>query len=184
MWVNTTLATLTAFTELSSWGNSSTTPGRFTYAFGPNAASQMRAQTRYDAGANGTDIFAQNATTPSPVNNGTWHMLSWTFDTGSKVLSSYYDGALINTFTSAAASSQMVTGSSAFGTLGYKGDTGNFLNMGSVTYDEIYVFRGAATAAEISNLYTLNAIPEPTSLALAGISALLLGGVRRRAVAR
>lgn len=182
MWVNTTTGSFNVFTDLSSWGNSSATPGRFSYAFGPSGSSAMRAQTRFDAGANGTDIFARTVTTPAPLNDAQWHMLSWTFDTGTKVLNSYFDGMLVDSFTSAAASAQMVTGSSAFGTLGFKGDSGNFLN-GSIAFDEIYVFRGAATDAEIQNLYTLNVIPEPSALALTGICALALGLSRRRNLA-
>jgi len=179
MWVNTAATAFNVFTDLSSWGNSSTTPGRFTYGFGPSGASQMRAQTRFDAGANGTDIFARSVATPTPLNNASWHMLSWTFDPGSKVLKSYFDGALLETFTSTAANTQMVTGSSASGTLGFKGDSGNFLN-GTFAFDEMYVFRGAASDAEIQNLYALNVIPEPNSMALGAAGASLMGILRRR----
>ena len=179
MWVNTANTAFNVFVDLSSWGNLTANPGRFAYAFGPAGATQMRGQTRFDNGsANGADIFARTVTT-STLNDSNWHMLSWTFDTSTGTLNSYFDGSLVETFISTAASFQMVTSSSSFGTLGFKGDTGNFIN-GSITFDEIYVFRGAATDSEILNLFNLNVIPEPSSFALAGVSGLLLGGFRLR----
>jgi hypothetical protein len=178
MWVNTNATTFNVFTDLSSWGNASATPGRFSYAFGPSGSSQMRAQTRFDAGTNGTDIFARSVTTPAPLNDSAWHMLSWTFDPGAKLLKSYFDGALIDTFPSTAVNTQMVTSSSAFGTLGFKGDSGNFFT-GSFTFDEMYVFRGVASDAQIQNLYNLNVIPEPVSAALTAFAGGIMAAFRR-----
>jgi hypothetical protein len=80
--------------------------------FGPSTPTQMRGQTRFDNGAPlGGDIYARGATT-STLNDNNWHMLSWTFDTATGTLRSYFDAALVDTFTSAATSFQMVTSSS------------------------------------------------------------------------
>ena len=183
MWINTLNTSFNGFTTLSDWGNSNSTPGRFSYAFSFSSATQMRAQSRFDNGtAVGGDIYARAATTPV-LNNGAWHMLTWTFDPTTGTLRSYFDASLVDTFTSTAASFQMVTASSLFGSLGLKGDSGNFIN-GSVTFDEIYVFRGAASDSEIQNLYTLNVVPEPTSFGLAGVGAFLLTIARRRVARR
>ena len=129
-------------------------------------------------GTNGTDIYARSVTT-APLNDANWHMLTWSFETNTGTLRSYFDGALVDTFTSAAANFQMVTSSSTFGSLGFKGDTGNFIN-GSITFDEMYVFLGAATDSEVQNLFASNVIPEPGSLALTGLGAILLGVCRHR----
>jgi hypothetical protein len=178
MWIKTANTNFNGFAGLSDWGNAATSPGRFSYGFGPNTPTQMRGQTRFDNGsANGADIYARTPTTPT-LNDSNFHMLLWTFDTGSGTIKSYFDGQLVETFTSAATSFQMVTSSSQFGSLGLKGDTGTFIN-GSITFDEIHVFRGAASDAEIQNLFAINAVPEPASSALLGIGALL-SGIRRR----
>jgi hypothetical protein len=141
----------------------------------------MRGQTRFDNGsANGADIYARTPTT-SALNDGNWHMLSWTFNTSNGQISSYFDGGLVESFTSIATSFQMVTASSSFGSLGLKGDTGTFIN-GSITWDEIYVFRGVASNSEIQSLFSANAIPEPGSSALFLIGSLLFGCARRRSL--
>jgi hypothetical protein len=181
-WLNTTVTVNQQFTLLGDWGNSATTPGKFAYGFGLNFSSgnpQMRGQARFDnASAGGADIFAR-AVTATGLNNGSWHMLTWTFDPSIKQLKSYYDGNLLETFNSAAASGVMVTPSSAFGTLGLKGDSGNFLN-GTVNLDEMWVFNGVLDQGQITSLYGANSVPEPTSLALLGVGALFLGVIRRR----
>ena len=179
MWINTSNTSFQGFAGLSDWGNSASSPGRFAYGFGPNSPTQMRGQTRFNNGsANGADIFARTPTTLA-LNDANWHMLSWTFDTSAGTIRSYFDGSMVEAFTSAATSFQMVTSSSSLGTLGLKGDTGNFIN-GSITFDEIYVFRGLASDSEIQNLFSVNSIPEPASIALTGLGALLVA-LRRRA---
>jgi len=180
MWINTLNSSFQGFAGLSDWGNSATTPGRYSYGFGPNSPTQIRAQTRFNNGsATGADIFARTPTTAS-LNDGNWHMLSWTFDTSAGIIKSYFDGSPVESFTSVATSFQMVTSSSSFGTLGLKGDSGNFIN-GSITFDEMYVFRGVATDTEIQGLFSNNAIPEPNSVALVGMGALFLSARRRSA---
>ena len=179
MWIKTLNTNFSGFAGLSSWGNSATNPGRFSYGFGPNTTTQMRAQARFDNGStNGGDIYARSATTPT-LNDDNWHMLLWTFDTSNGTLQSYFDGALVDTFTSTVASFQMINGSSTLGSLGLKGDTGTFIN-GSISWDEIRVFRGVATDAEVQNLFALNVVPEPASVCLVAVGALLCAASRRR----
>jgi hypothetical protein len=186
MWITTTNTSFNGFTALADWGNRNANPGRFTYAFGPNSATQMRGQARFNTSGtgNGTDIFARTPTTLA-LNDGNWHMLTWTFDSTAGQLNSYLDGALVETFNSTAASYKMVDGSSALGTLGLKGDSGNFIS-GSIAFDEIWVIGQALPAFGVQSLFTENVpvIPEPGTSALAGVGVLVLGGVvwfRRRA---
>jgi hypothetical protein len=166
------------YATLGNWGNepAATGPTRFTYGFGPPSTTQMRAQTRFanpasgGGGTNGTDIIARSVTTPTPVNDGNWHMLTWTFDTTDGTLLSYFDGALIETFMSTAASFAMGDSSSAVGGMGIKGDTGTYLPAG-VTLDEVYVFTGLLTEQHVSDLFSSNAppvgaFPEPINLTL------------------
>jgi hypothetical protein len=171
-WIQTTTPNSHQFTVLSDWGNAATNPGRFTYGFGfqlsgTPAAAQMRGQSRFNTSGtgNGTDIFARTANTPT-LNDGNWHMLTWAFNSTSGMLSSYFDGALVDTFQSAAANFGMVDGSSPFGSIGLKGDSGNFVN-GTIAVDEAWVFTDLLNAGSIRSLYNKNAIPEPTSLLLA-----------------
>jgi hypothetical protein len=182
-WINTTTTNQHQFTVLSDWGNAASNPGRFTYGFGFNVSggnAQMRGQSRFNTSGtgNGTDIFARVVTTPA-LNNGDWHMLSWTFDTAIGQLNSYFDGALVETFDSTAANFGMVDGSSPVGTFGLKGDTGNFVN-GSYTLDEVWVADRVLSGEEIQQLFSLNVIPEPGSLALSLIIAVGLLLARRR----
>jgi hypothetical protein len=168
---------------MSDWGNSATNPGRFTYGYGVNFASgvaQMRAQSRTSGSTNGTDIFARVISTAA-LNNGSWHMLTWTFDSTAGQLRSYFDGALVDTFQSINANGfKMWNSSSAVGTFGLKGDTGNFANT-SFTLDEVWVANHAASADEIQLLLLSNVIPEPASLALSLIGGLIgLAMVERR----
>ncbi len=180
MWVNTTagLSSASPFATLSNWGNqpASAGPTRFTYAFGPsntlaNTASgptmTMRAQTRRaeptsgGGGTNGDDIFAQNASTaPTTINDGSWHMLSWTFDTTSGLLTSYFDATSVNTFTSTDPSFAMANSSSAVGGIGIKADNGIYLPQG-VVLDEIWVFNSALTADQIVTLRDQNGFGPP-----------------------
>jgi hypothetical protein len=185
MWIATTNTSFNGFTALADWGNRNQNPGRFTYAFGPNSATQMRGQSRFNTSGtgNGTDIFARTPTTPA-LNDGNWHMLTWTFDSTAGQLNSYFDGALVETFNSTAASFKMVDASSPLGTFGLKGDTGNFIS-GSISFDEVWVIGQALPAFGVQSLFNENVpvIPEPGTFALAGLGALVLGGFawRRRA---
>jgi hypothetical protein len=160
-WINTTTTNQHQFTILSNWGNSASNPGRFTYVFGFNVAAgvpQMRGQTRFNTSVtgNGTDIFARPASTAT-LNDGSWHMLTWTFDTTSGQLISYFDGMQVDTFMSAAASLNMIQSSSTVGSFGLKGDdnTNPFIN-GSYSLDEAWVFQGVLTAGQISGLFSAN----------------------------
>ena len=173
----------TPFATLANWGNGPAgTAGvnsRFTYGFGPNAATSIRGQTRYAAGASGTDIYARTTNT-SAVNNGAWHMMTWTFNTTSGALAVYFDGTFVETITSAAASFQMSDSTSAVASMGLKADNNTVLT-GDVRLDEVWVLNQILTADEVQSLFTSNAIPEPTSIAMLGIGGLGLLSRRRRA---
>src|SRR3954447_5414269 len=175
-WLKSTTTNQQQFTIMSDWGNAATNPGRFTYGYGINFASgvaQMRAQSRNNTtgSGNGQDIFARVANTAA-LNNGSWHMLTWAFDTTTGQLRSYFDSALVDTFQSTASNGfKMVNSSSTVGTFGLKGDSGNFIN-GSYSLDDAWVFNGAISADEVQQLYQLNAIPEPGSLFLTSLAAI------------
>jgi len=175
-WLKTTTTNQQQFTIMSDWGDAATNPGRFTYGYGINFASgvaQMRAQSRNNTtgSGNGQDIFARVANTAA-LNNGSWHMLTWAFDTTTGQLRSYFDSALVDTFQSTASNGfKMVNSSSTVGTFGLKGDSGNFIN-GSYSLDDAWVFNGAISADEVQQLYQLNAIPEPGSLFLTSLAAI------------
>jgi hypothetical protein len=163
-WINTTTTNSQQFTILGDWGNAATNPGRFTYGFGINnnaGTMQMRGQSRFNitGAGNGTDIFAR-AANAAALNNGSWHMMTWTFNTSSGQLLSYLDATLVDTFNSAAANFNMIRSSSTVGTWGLKGDTGNFLN-GTVSLDEAWIFNGVLTQAQITDLYNNNVPPAP-----------------------
>jgi hypothetical protein len=172
----------TPFATLGNWGNGPAgTAGvnsRFTYGFGPNAATSIRGQTRYAAGASGTDIYARTTNTAA-VNNGVWHMMTWTFNTSSGALNVYYDGAFVETFNSAAASFQLSDSTSATASMGLKADNNTFLT-GDVRLDEVWVLTQILSADEVQSLFTSNAIPEPTGIALLGAGVMGLLGRRRR----
>lgn len=181
MWINTTTTAAHQFTLLGSWGNAAAATGksRFTYGYGFQFASgvpQMRAQARF--GATSGDIYARAVSTAG-LNNGDWHMLTWTFDTSSGVLRSYFDGVEVDMFTSAAATLQMLDSSSALGTFGLKGDSGNFIN-GSVSLDEVQVYNHIVNAGGVRSLFNSNVIPEPAAAGLAALAAFAPLSTRRR----
>jgi hypothetical protein len=182
-WIQTTTTNAHQFTILSDWGNAATNPGRFTYGFGfqfTGGAAQMRGQSRFNTSGtgNGTDIFARSVNTPA-LNSGEWHMLTWTYNTTTGVLSSYFDGALVETFNSTAANFGMVDSSSPLGTFGLKGDTGNFVN-GTVALDEVWVFNNLLSESAVRSLYNNNVIPEPTALALVSCPLAFAGSILRQ----
>jgi hypothetical protein len=158
-WLKTTVTASQQFTILGDWGNALANPGRFTYGYGINftgGVAQMRAQARNNltGAGNGADIYARAVNTPT-LNDGNWHMLTWTFNTTTGILNSYFDGAVVDTFQSTATDFDMIQSSSAVGTFGLKGDSGNFLN-GTINLDEAWVINGAITAEQVGNLYACN----------------------------
>jgi hypothetical protein len=184
MWINAATGSLSSalpFATLGNWGhtNAAAGPTRFVYAFGPAGSTTMRGQSRRDeptsggGGTNGDDLFGRNATTPAPMDDGAWHMLSWTFNTTSGELVSYFDGAQVDMFTSTDPSFAMANSASAVGSLGLKADNGIFLPA-DFKLDEVLILDQAVSGAAIRSLYTNNVVPEPTSwlLYLAGTAAL------------
>jgi fibronectin-binding autotransporter adhesin len=161
-WLNPTAPVgNTCYRTLSDWGNQ--TPGTpnvnsdHVYGFGPNGAATIRGQTRRPgAGAGGVDIYARNAT--ATVTDGEWHMLTWTFDTTTGELNTYFDGALIDTFT-ATSPFTMADSVSALGTFGIKADdaAAPFLEA-DTQLDEVWVILGVLSADDVAQLHDVNAI--------------------------
>jgi hypothetical protein len=182
-WINTTTTNAQQFTVLADWGNAATNPGRFTYGYGfqfTSGVARMRGQARFNTSGtgNGTDIYARANVNNPTLNDGTWHMLTWTFDTTAGVLKSYFDGNLVDTFQSTAANFNMIASSSPVGTFGLKGDSGNFIN-GTIALDEAWVFTDLLSDGAVRSLYNNNLIPEPVS-ALLGIVGLAFCAMLRR----
>jgi hypothetical protein len=159
----------TPFQTFSTWGNGPNgTPNdtaRYSYAFGANGASAIRGQTRHESASQaGTDIYARTTTVPSPVNDGAWHMMTWTFDTTLGALNVYYDGAHVEMFQSGAASFQMADNTSPYGSFGLKGDEGNIANRflpANTHLDEVWVFDSVLTAEEVEVLFNQNGFGPP-----------------------
>ena len=183
-WVNLTGTNNNAL--LADWGNVPSGGDRFPYWFAINGARQ-RAQSRSGTGS-GVDMYArQVANVPENlVNDGTWHHVAWTFEkdtpaAGDGTLLTYRDGVLIDTFTNiptnAAATLEMMVGSSLVGSIGRKSDN-NDMYVGGI--DELYVFDRTLPLGAIRGLISGNAIPEPTSALLALFGAAALGLIRRR----
>jgi hypothetical protein len=177
-WLNTTTTNAHQFTVLGDWGNAAANPGRFTYGFGfqfNTGVPRMRGQTRFNTTGtgNGSDIFARANVNNPTLNDGNWHMLTWTFDTSNGTLKSYFDGTLVDTFTSTAASFNMIASSSPVGTFGLKGDSGNFIN-GTIALDEAWVLTDVLSDAAVASLYRNNLIPEPASAVLALCASLAI----------
>ena len=155
---NHQLGGATPFESLADWGNAAATTGksRYVYCFGAGGTTSEISHARYLNGANGTDIYGRTATT-STVNDDNWHMLSWSFDTASGVLKSYFDGVLVDTYTSGSSSFVMADAASVFGTFGVKGDNGYMLPAG-YKIDEAWVFTGVLNTNQIASLYSRNNI--------------------------
>jgi hypothetical protein len=169
---------------LADWGTATTT-NRFTYWFSSanavgNTESQPRAQFRSSNSPN-TDIVARMV--GANVGNNAFRHVAWTWDKPSKTLMTYVDGALVDTFTSAAAVADILASDSPLGMIGRKSDTNNFF-VGNL--DELWVFNRALTATEVASLRlsnSISAIPEPTSLAMLSIAAAGALLYRRRRTA-
>jgi hypothetical protein len=168
MWLKTETnggATGTQFSTLANWGNKpvSAGPTRFTYGFGPASGTQMRTQTRRfnaasgNGGTDGSDIVATSVTTPQAINNSSWHMLTFTFNTTTGVLGNWFDGALVQNVTSTAPSFAMADSNSTVASIGLKADSGTFAPLG-VELDEIWVFNNTLNATQVTNLRDCNDI--------------------------
>jgi hypothetical protein len=157
------------YSTLGNWGNESIANSdaadktRFTYGFGPNQAARFRAQARrFNAasgnnGTDGSDIIARDVVVTTPINNGNWHMMTWTFNTSNGQLLSYYDNVLVDTFTSTAPSFVMADSSSTIGVMGLKADSSTFAPAG-VMLDEIWVYNGILNSGHVGNLFNCNDI--------------------------
>jgi hypothetical protein len=178
-WLNATPPpTSQPFATMGDWGLAAANSGvagsssRFVYGFGIQDNNEFRAQFRHHlTSGNGTDIVAENAPAVPDINNGAWHMLTWTFNTTTGSLTKYYDGVEAEApNTSTAASFQMANSVSPVGAFGLKGDNSIFL-FDNTRLDEIYVFTGVLSQAQVTDLYNLNqppagAFPAPEVISL------------------
>lgn len=183
LWLNipSTVTPGNAYETMSDWGNaaSTSTTSKYVYGFGPNGTTSMRGQTRSGTG-NGTDIYQGNATTPT-INDGAWHMLTWTWDTSAGSGESYFDGNAVGAITAKSSPYTMADAASLYGTFGFKGDSGSFIPSGT-ELDEVWVFNGVLDQNQITGLYTannINAVPEPGVMVFAGLGMSLLIGLKR-----
>ena len=134
--------------------------------------------------SSGVVLQAQMASTPTETYfNGSWHHVAGVYDGTTGTLSLYVDGSLEDSVTNAAAMG--VYWGNANSTLAAMWDQFSpYPNMGEGTLDDLAVWSGALTETEISNVINYGAqnfgIPEPSSLALAGLALLPLLARRRR----
>lgn len=180
-WVKTTNTTFNN-PVLADWGNSPAGTRRFSYWFSTtnaNGASRPRGQSR---AANtpvdpaNVDIFAR--TIPSGnVGDDVWHHIVWTWDKDNTILRTYVDGVLADTNDVNPTNNNMLIGDSPIGTIGRKADDNRHF-VGSL--DEIWVVEGVLTDEEVVVLRDTNVIPEPSTLSLVGVAALLALRRRRR----
>ncbi len=87
-------------------------------------------------------------------------MLTWTFDTTSGQLVSYFNATQVDTFTSTDPSFAMGDSSSPVGGIGIKGDNGIYIPQG-VNLDEIWVYGSALTADQVVTLRDQNGFGPP-----------------------
>jgi len=190
MWVKAPAGSLSGgipFATLGNWGHTSVAAGptRFAYAFGPAGSTSIRGQVRRNeptsgnGGTNGDDIFARTATTPAAIDDGGWHMLTWTFDTTTGELVSYFNGAQVDTFTSTDPSFAMADSASPVGSLGLKADNGIFLPA-DFALDEVLVLDEAISAGAVGSLFRNNVIPEPASAVLMICGMMAAAMLRRK----
>ncbi|MEX2306910.1 MAG: PEP-CTERM sorting domain-containing protein [Pirellulales bacterium] len=163
-WLNPTPPpTSQPFATMGDWGLAAANSGvagsssRFVYGFGIQDNNEFRGQSRHHlTSGNGTDIFAENAPAVPDTNDGSWHMLTWTFNTTTGVLTKYYDGVEAEApTTSTAASFQMANAVSPVGAFGLKGDNNIFL-FDNARLDEVWVYTGLLDESEVLNLFECN----------------------------
>lgn len=151
------------YATLGDWGNAASGTGvqmessRYTYGFGPHGTGDVRGQIRRndDDSGNGDDIWAHTAVVPGTVNDGSWHMLTWTADTTTGILNTYFDGAFVDANQSNDPTFAMGNSTSSVGAIGLKGDSGTF-QTADVRLDEVWVFNGVLDEEGLTNLYDCN----------------------------
>ena len=152
---------------LSSWGNGPAggagNDSSHPFAFGVNGAAQFALDVQYPVGADaeGERIINEQTGGLTPaINDGNWHMITWTFNITSGELRTYYDGVFQEAVTSTAPSFIMADNTSPTATIGLKGDTAQILNADTYL-DEIWVIGGVLDSNEVAQLYTENVLFSP-----------------------
>ncbi|HTX20925.1 MAG TPA: autotransporter-associated beta strand repeat-containing protein, partial [Candidatus Aquilonibacter sp.] len=147
---------------LGDWGLSTATVGANQsadpYGFGTKGATnEVEAQFRYGT----VDQNARTITIPDNLDDGTWHMLTFTYDTNSLIVTTYVDGSNVNAqAASSGAYHPLANAVSPVGAMGLKGDTVNYLVAGT-ELDEIWAFTGVLSSNQVENLYTYNSANGP-----------------------
>jgi prepilin-type N-terminal cleavage/methylation domain-containing protein len=98
----------------------------------------------HTAGGTGSDYDLSG----KKVNDGSWHLLTGTFDAVNTVQNLYVDGVLYNT--TAISTSAVNTGTQVVDIGGYCNGNGNYFNG---TIDDVRVYNRAYSAAEVMALY-------------------------------
>jgi hypothetical protein len=160
---------------LADWGNGAANTRRFTYWFqldnvDGNAGLRPRAQIRAantpvdpaNIDVIATTLSAAQAAQPTPpgtgpttFDDGQWHHLAWTWTKTPGEMRFYTDGILRHTQVSTQTNHDLVTSDSVIGALGAKRDNNRYFVGGM---DETWVFNGALSDQQVSNLLGFNDI--------------------------
>jgi hypothetical protein len=174
-------------TILADWGNAPAGTHRFTYWFSlANVDSNLELRPRGQIRAGNAppdpatiDIIAttisaaqaSSGTPPGPTtfDDNTWHHLAWTWTKSTGQMRYYTDGVLRHTQTSTQTGDNLnvLVSDSPIGALGAKRDNNRYFRG---ALDEVWVFTGALSDAQVNDLFQTNTPPGgvvvPTNLTL------------------
>jgi Concanavalin A-like lectin/glucanases superfamily len=182
-WINTTATSgFNGYQTFSDWGSASGDHGT-EWSFGPESGTEVKIQTRYGASSS-DNIISENATllNGATLNDGNWHMLTFVYDINTGDATLYFDAVNQGIFAPSQTTDLQMFAPPAGndGNFGLKGDSPSYIPAGT-KLDEAWVFDGALNQNQVNDLYTannINAVPEPSSTALAVLGLCVLMGLR------